>query len=208
MATIKGLYARVTAELIKDVLVEKGYAFFDGNKSYNLNLVGIRGASHDSTKFDDTLLVIYRDEEKEWVVENYEITTDPGPSILRKPINRAGTAILVPGQYRATYRIGTHGGSFRHVALIQRGGPVKVYRDNDKDRRLEMEDESIQEGMFGINIHRHSRPDEKEYVYGSSAGCQVFKSTHAFSKFMVTCNKSADMFGNSFTYTLLDEGDI
>jgi hypothetical protein len=198
----------VTAEVIKEVLVKKGYAFFDGNKSYNLNLVGIRKSSHDSTKFDDALLVIYRDEDKEWAVESYQITTDPGPSILRKPINPDGTAILVPGQYRSTYRIGTHGGSFRHVALVQRGGPVKVYRDDDKDRRLEMEDESIQQGMFGINIHRHSRAGEKEYVNGSSAGCQVFRSTIAFSKFMVTCNKAADIFGNSFTYTLLDEEDI
>jgi len=208
MTTIKGLHASINAELIKDILEEKGYRFFDGNKALNINIIGIRSAAHDSTRFDDTLLLVYRDENKEWTVESYEITTDPGPSILRKPINPEGTAILVPDQYRGVYKVGTHGGSLRHTALVQRGGPVKVYRDDDKDSKLEMDEDSIQEGMFGINIHRHSRPEEKEYVRGSSAGCQVFKNSKDFLHFLDICNQSADSYGNSFTYTLLEEEDF
>mgnify|MGYP003671893531 FL=1 len=84
MATIKGLHA----ELIKDnfftALQKKKHAAFDGNKKYNLNIVGVRNNSHDSTRFDDLMVVIYRDDDKEWVVKSYEVTTDPGPSILRK----------------------------------------------------------------------------------------------------------------------------
>jgi hypothetical protein len=208
MTTIKGLYASINAELIKDILEEKGYRFFDGNKTLNVNIIGIRSAAHDSARFDDTLLLVYRDKNKEWAVESYEITTDPGPSILRKPINPDGTAILVPDQYRGVYKIGTHGGSLRHTALIQRGGPVRVYRDDDKDSQLEMDEDNIQKGMFGINIHRHSRAGEKEYVRGSSAGCQVFKNSKDFLHFLDICNESADIYGNSFTYTLLEEEDF
>tara|TARA_R100000808_G_C2132719_1_gene141623 strand:+ start:593 stop:1219 length:627 start_codon:yes stop_codon:yes gene_type:complete len=208
MATLKGLHARITAELFKEVLEDKGYVFFDGNKSYNINIIGVRNSSNSSKSFDDSLLVIYRNILLEWQVESYQITTDPGPYILRKPINPDGTAILVPDQYRGVYKIGLHGGSFRHTALIQRGGKVKVYRDDDKDSKLEMDERKIQEGMFGINIHRHSRPAEREYVNGTSAGCQVFKNSKEFADFLEVCNISADKFGNSFTYTLLEEADI
>jgi len=207
MAIIRGMHARLIKEKIETTLKGKGYAFFDGNKKYNLNLVGIRNSSGSSEKFDDTLLVIYRDDDKDWEVLSYEITTEPGPSILRKPINEAGTAVLVPDQYRGVYKIDTHGGKNRHVALCQRNGMVSVYRDTDKDGKPETTG-AIQEGMFGINIHRHARSDEKEYVGGSSAGWQVFKSSRQFAQFMEMCNRSADKYGNAFTYTLIEEKDL
>ena len=86
---------------------------------------------------------------------------------------------------------------------------MKVYRDQNKDTAIDIEhDTLVQEGMFGINIHRHSRSGEKEYVYGSSAGCQVFKDSRQFAEFMEVCNRAADDFGNSFTYTLVDEEEL
>ena len=209
MARICGLHANLVAEQIKRTFDSLGYAFFDGNRSFNLNIVGVRNESQDPDKFDDMMLVVYRNNEKQWEVLTYEITTEPGPSILRKPINSDGTAILVPGQYRGVYKIGLHGGSYRHTALVQRGGSVKVYRDQNKDTVIDIEhDTLVQEGMFGINIHRHSRSGEKEYVYGSSAGCQVFKDSRQFAEFMEACNRAADDFGNSFTYTLIGEEEL
>lgn len=207
MAIIRGMHARLIKAQVEAALKKKGHAFFDGNKKYNLNLVGIRNNSGSSERFDDILLVVYRDDDKNWEVLSYEITTEPGPSILRKPINKDGTAVLVPGQYRGVYKIDTHGGKNRHIALCQRNGAVKVYRDTDKDGMPETTG-TIQEGMFGINIHRHSRSGEKEYVRGSSAGCQVFKSSRQFAQFMEVCNMSADIFGNSFTYSLVEEDDL
>jgi len=204
---IKNLFAKFIAEKFGDILKKKGYLFFDGNKKYNLNIIGIRNDSHDSTKFDDTLLLIYRNKSLDWEVKSYEVTTEPGPAILRKPINQKGTAILVPGQYRGTYKIDTHGSKNRHTALCQRLGKVKVYRDTDKDSKPETTG-TIEEGMFGINIHRHARLGEKEYVGGSSAGCQVFKDSKQFAEFMELCNISADFFDNSFTYTLITEEDL
>ena len=60
MALIKGLTAKLIKEQIELSLDNKGYAFFDGNKKYNLNIIGIRNKSRDSEKFDDSLLVVYR----------------------------------------------------------------------------------------------------------------------------------------------------
>ena len=207
MAIIKGLHARLIAEKLELVLEGQRYAFFDNNRPFNLNLVAVRNKSGSSDKFDDTLFVVYRDKDKDWEVRSYEITTEPGPRILRKPINKKGTAILVPGQYRSTYKVDTHGGKNRHVALGQRSGKVWVYRDDDRDGKPD-EKLVMEEGMFGINIHRHAREGEKEYVLGSSAGCQVFKSSRQFAQFMELCNQAADIYGNSFTYTLLEEKEL
>ena len=99
------------------------------------------------------------------------------------------------------------GGKFRHIAMCQRSGKVWVFRDTDKDGKPD-EKLVMEEGMFGINIHRHAHPDEKEYVGGSSAGCQVFKSSRQFVQFMSVCNRAADKYGNSFTYTLIKEKDL
>ena len=208
MPNIKGLQAKLIKERFFSAMEKKGYATFDGSAKYNLNIISTRNGSHDATKFDDLMVVIYRDDDKEWVVNSYELTTDPGPNILRRPLNAKGTAILVPGQYRGTYKIDVHGGKTKYVALCQRLGKVKVYRDDDKDTKLEMDPSTIDEGMFGINIHRHAGADEREYVRGASAGCQVFKNNADFREFMALCNKSAELFTNSFTYTLLDEKDL
>jgi len=207
MAIVKGLHARLLAENLELTLERLRYAFFDNNKSYNLNLIAVRSKSDSSDKFDDALFVVFRDKDKEWEVRSYEITTEPGPRILRKPINEKGTAILVPGQYRSVYKIDTHGGKNRHIALCQRNGKVWVYRDDDRDGKPD-EKLVMDEGMFGINIHRHAREGEKEYVLGSSAGCQVFKSSRQFAQFMELCNQAADIYGNSFTYTLLEEKEL
>ena len=207
MATIKGLHAELIKNYFFSALQRKKYATFDGKKKYNLNIIGVRNNSHNSTKFDDLMVVIFRGKDGEWVAKSYEITTDPGPSILRKPINKKGTAILVPSQYRSTWKIGPHGKT-RYIALTQRLGEVKVFRDNDKDTKLEMSEQQIDEGYFGINIHKHGSSYEREFVRGASAGCQVFKNTKDFNEFMELCHISADLFGNSFTYTLIDEDDF
>ena len=209
MAKITGLHADLIREQFQSALEKKGFVFFDGGKKYNLNIIGVRNDSHDSKEFDDILVAIYRNNRLRWEVLTHEITTEPGPSILHRPINPDGTAILVPGQYRSVYKVGTHGGAYRHIALIQRGGEGQGWRDQNKNKTMEINENTlVQEGMFGINIHRHARPTEKEYVAGSSAGCQVFKDSREFAEFLELCNRSAEIYGNKFTYTLIEEKDL
>ena len=208
MARIEGLAANIMARKMKAVLKRRGYVFFKKG-DLNLNIIGIRNKSGDASKFDDFINVLYR-KNSSWIWDTYEATTEPGPSILKRPlasVRDKGTAILVPGQYRSTYQIGTHGGRRKYTALVQPGGKVKVWRDNNRDAKPDYigpEDE----GWYGINIHRHWGSDEREYTGGVSAGCQVFQSSKDFYEFMDTLNRAADKYGNSFTYTLLCEKDL
>lgn len=193
------------SEQLKNALSDKGYAYFDKGL-FNLNIIGVRQSeSLSSNLFDDILYVSYNKSEGMSVIESFPITTDPGRYWLEKPLNPIGTAILVPGQYRSCYKIALHQGKYE--ALCQRG-PVKVYRDNNKDNILDFDANSIQEGLYGINIHRSNPTSESYIVEKWSAGCQVFKNIDDFNTFMGILRKSASVFGNSFTYTLIESNDL
>lgn len=208
MSRITGLPAKIMAKRYAEVMENKGYSFFK-NGDLNLNIIGVRNDSGSASRFDDFINVLYK-LDGTWVCDIYPATTEPGTSILKKPlasVQSKGTAILVPDQYRSTYRIGTHGGKRKYTALVQRGSTVKVWRDNNRDSTPDYVGPT-DEGWYGINIHRQWGDDEREYTGGVSAGCQVFQSSKDFYEFMDTCNRSADVWGNSFTYTLLGEQDL
>ena len=209
MAKIKGLAAKIEAERIEKTLGRLGYAFFKKG-DYNLNIIGIRNSSGKPDTFDDSINLLYKISGN-WVWDTYEITTEPGPNILRRPLKSVqdkGTAILVPGQYRSAYRIGWHGSSTNgHTALCQRGREVSVWRDNNRDAIPDTHGPE-DKGWFGINIHKHRGSGARINTGGVSAGCQVFRDSIEFAEFMETCRDSEDKYGNSFTYTLIDEKDL
>ena len=205
MPTIKGLQAILIKDMYREAMLKKGYAFFDRDKRYNLNIIGVRrveGAAPN--KFDDTIVAIYRNQEKAWEVFTSDITTDPGFYWLQEPMNVNGTAILVPGQYRGVYKRDLHLGKYE--ALCQRGAEVSVYRDANSDRRHDMDSSTIDTGFFGINIHKAGRASSQ--VDKWSAGCQVFSHSDEFATFMDLTEEGAQRYGNSFTYTLLLETDF
>jgi len=196
-------------EQFRKAMEAKGYAFFglQNKAAYNVNIIGVRSDEDIFNEFDDALVVIYRDTKKNWEVRSYSITTDPGKIWMEKPMNSKGCAILVPDQYRGVYKIDGHGKT-RYEALCQRGGEVSVYRDADLNHEHDRDAGTIDKGWHGIKIHRSRSTGEADLVNSYSAGCQVFKNATDFKDFMKLVNKSADKFGNSFTYSLLNEGDI
>lgn len=187
---------------------KKGYAYFTQG-DYNLNIIGVR-AKVDGNKvtnlYDDVLVVIYSvDGRVKKRVYQY-FTTDPGRYYMTESLgNPKGTAILVPGQYRKTWKIGKHRGKYQ--ALCQ-SKPVKVYRDRNKDNVYDMKPETIDNGIFGINIHRSNELYTRETIDKYSAGCQVFANPTDFGSFMYLCREQQKRYGNSFTYTLLNEEDL
>jgi hypothetical protein len=134
-----------------------------------------------------------------------QCTTLAGLSALEKPINPKGCAILKPGRYSGVYKLDMHRKSY--LALCQRNGEVTVFRDDDRDREYDMVEGSEQTGMFGINIHRAHSKKELEKIGPHSAGCQVIQDPVEFDLFVCLCKKAKEIWGNSFTYTLIKESD-
>ncbi len=195
---------KFSTQHIKEVLAKKGYDFFDKNKAYNLNIIGVRSNNDIANSFDDWLYLIFRDDQLNEQVYEFSITTDPGSYWLKNPLNLAGTAILKPDQYKGSHHIGLHQGKYE--ALKQKK-PVSVWRDANRDTTID-KNGKVYTGIFGINIHRSNPTNQSQMVEKWSAGCQVFQKVADFNFFMNCCRKAAKIYGNSFTYTLLEENDF
>ena len=194
-----------TREQIEAAVKAKGYAWFDdaSNKGFDVNIVGIRNSATGqvvTNAFDDTLTISYK-ENGQWKFHSWSATTDPGKKGVLEYHNAAGVARLVEGQYRGSHTIRLHQGKYEALGQAKN---VKVYRDANKD--LNYDETKIQEGVFGINIHKAGA--DSTYVENWSEGCQVFKKSADFESFMKICRKSRDIHGNSFTYTLIESTDI
>ena len=200
-----GLLTKCTVYNFEKLFKAKGYVWFTkGN--YNLNIIGIRSNNNNkvTNKYDDMLVVDYNTGNGHKRV-CYTITTEPGLYYIENLCNSKGVAILVPGQYRGCWQIGLHRGKYK--ALCQKK-EVKVYRDGNKNMTYDMTPESIDKGIFGINIHRSNQSWIRSTIDKYSAGCQVFNSPIEFNAFMRLCEEQRKLYGNSFTYTLINEEDM
>ena len=199
-----GLFTKCTTYNFEKLFKDKGYTWFTKG-SYNLNIIGIRSNNNKVTdKYDDILVVDYNTDNGHKRV-CYTITTEPGKYYMQNLCNPKGAAILVPGQYRGCWQIGLHHGKYK--ALCQRKA-VKVYRDNNKDMIYNMTPKSIDKGIFGINIHRSNKTCICDTIDKYSAGCQVFNDPVEFNAFMRLCETQRKLYGNTFTYTLINEEDM
>jgi hypothetical protein len=73
----RSLEGILTIDNVRAVMKNKGYRFFESG-IYNLNLVGIRRGSSKSNKFDDYLMMIYKNKSAEWVVKRFPVTLTQG----------------------------------------------------------------------------------------------------------------------------------
>ena len=197
-----------TREKIQKAVESKGYKWFEGG-DYNLNIVGVRNSDTNgvvTNKFDDKFTLSYS-VGGEMKYHEFDATTDPGSHWEKNLLNKDGVAILVPGQYRGSHEIRLHQGKYE--ALCQKK-PVKVYRDKNMDGKYDMLEENIHEGIYGINLHRATANEggKSTQIDKWSAGCQVIAANDDFKLFMELAYKAKDLYGNSFTYTLIESKDL
>ena len=194
----------LTREQVFEKMRQKGHIIFENDsRNHNLNIIGIRSKTAKVDEFGCQLLVAWK-YKGQWFSRSYSITTYPGKTyLIERLLNPAGCAILAEGQYRNAYKMSLHRGAY--MALCQRLGPVKVFRDKNKDYVFDKNPSTIMTGMFGINIH-NSRDKQRTIRVGShSAGCQVFADDKEFEDFMRLIEFACNNFGNHFTYTLIAE---
>jgi peptidoglycan hydrolase-like protein with peptidoglycan-binding domain len=186
---------------IENAVKSKGYKWFEGNDV--LNIVGIRNSdvgSKVTNLFDDKITVSYQSN-GEWIYKEWDATTDPGTKGVKEFKNVNGVARLVEGQYINSHSIGLHQGKYE---ALRQTSKVKVYRDKNRD--MIYDTDVIQEGIFGINIHKAGT--NSTFVENWSEGCQVFKKSADFEEFMNIVRLSAKAGNKNFTYTLIESKDI
>lgn len=173
---------------IKDLYEKHNYYY-----SSLINIFAIRTFPIQVNKFNDVLYCVLKDV----VYGPFQVTTIPGLTTLKNPVNVNGTAILAPDQYRGVYSVDKH--KNRYEALCQRLGPVRVWRDANKDGKHDLVGK-LHSGFFGINIHKAGVNSIN--VDNWSAGCTVFKKSVEFDIFMGLVKSVLKETGNSYTYTL------
>lgn len=198
----KPAVAKYTKDQVKTAVIAKGYKWFEG-KDYLLNIIGVRNVvpgQKVTNLFDDHITLSYtvNGEEK---FHCWPATTDPGTKGVMQYGNKAGVARLVEGQYIDSHIMRLHAGKYE---ALGQNKPVKVFRDPNKD--MVYDENKIQEGVFGINIHKAGA--DSTYVENWSEGCQVFKRSKDFEEFMAICRKAKAANGNKFSYTLIESNDI
>jgi hypothetical protein len=85
--------------------------------------------------------------------------------------------------------------------------PVTLIRDNNRDGVIDFSGQEDY-GYFGINHHYANQFRVSEKVDKWSAGCQVFADKQDHDILMALCSKAASIYGNAFTYTLLEVSDL
>ena len=187
-------------DMIHATLLQKGFKTF--SRPFELNIVGIRANSTKPNSFDDSLNIFYKTSDGKWQFHQFAATTDPGTYWLKNPMNPQGTAIVKHGQYASSHRIGLHRG--KYLALVQQR-PLTIIRDYDRNANLDFMNGREETGIFGINIHHASVNGTTKSVEKYSAGCQVFANINDFNLFMQLAERHKQLYGNDFTYTLIDE---
>lgn len=206
-----------TVDKLISALKKKGHLVFENDtKNYNLNIVGIRCAELKPNSFNDLICVFWK-YMGVWTIRVFPATTDPGIYWLKNPENKMGTAIVKEGQYQNVWQIGLHQGKYK--ALVQIRG-IDIIRDNNRDDVLDYNSAIFEKSICGINCHRANENGKSIQVDKWSAGCQVLQNREIFNPenqsvkvfefdyFMELCERAKAEFGNSFTYTLINEKDI
>ena len=198
-------------EQIKKAVKTKGYVWFEDskNKGYDVNIVGIRNSETKNkvtNRFDDKITISYKCD-GEWQFHCFDCTTDPGTHWVEQVMNKKGVAILKPGQYRRSHKLRLHAG--KYLALGQQNN-VTVYRDDNRDDNYDLDESKTDTGLFGINIHRATgRAGKKSSQIDKwSAGCQVIADNDDWHCFLDICQQAREIWGNNFTYTLIESTDI
>jgi hypothetical protein len=176
------------------------YWSFKGANNLPLIEDGVKGANSDFA-FAQYFSIAGKERLLSWVC-----TTIPGLFYLQNPVV-GGCAVLKPGQYKNAYILGNHQGRADHPALVQQGGEVIIYRDNDRDNLAE-ETATTSHGYFGINIHRSNEVGATPRISNWSAGCQVFQRHTDHEQMLNVCRSYKALSNNRFTYTLLREREL
>ena len=182
-------------EDVEKMFKSKGFLFFKGEM--NLNIFAKRKVINTNS-FDDEFYMVYQEGGKN-IVKVWPCTTESGKTYLLKPMNKDGTFIIKEGQYRGAYTFGLHHGKYE---CLRQYKAIEGFRDNTKDSKHDLKGKVFEELAY-TNIH-HAGKDSAQ-VDSWSAGCVVLKRIKDFDEMMLIAKKSAKVYGDKFTFTMIDD---
>ena len=174
------------ADKLLATMKRKNYRIHEGDDVVNIIYVpGINETdfapnANRVDAFDDARIVMKVVDGVPKIVGSWQATIETGVYYTQHPIaeDGQGAAMIAFDQFNA-WQVGYHRGKYE--ALIQTGGPVKVYRDNKMD--FKREGAPTTTGFFGINQH-HGYDAPRDQIGYNSAGCLVGRMVKGHEEFM------------------------
>ncbi len=191
------------AEEIIAAMRRKNYRIYDNPTGNHINLVGIRNSSSEPGHFDDLLCVLYLSDGI-WNSFAFPASTDPGAFFRDSPLNVNGTVVMKPGQYRDAFKIGRPEG----YKALQQAGQITVFQDSNLDAEFDLSAAGEDQQSHSLSIQPASRGPASTQLDKWNSGNQVVQDPGQYAFLMSLCEKSADGYGNAFTYTLLEDIDF
>lgn len=159
-----------------------------------VSIVYVAGVNKDGTPnknrinaFDDLRLALRNTKDGIKILGAWPATIETGVKFTQNPIAGDGKgAARIKFGYWKSWQVGLHRGQYE--ALVQTGGPVAVFRDNNKD--YDREGDPLDTGYFGINQH-HGGDAPIDNIGGHSAGCLVGNSVAGHREFMALLKTDA-----------------
>ena len=193
-------------------LKSKGYRTFD--QIGILNIVAFQSSKKDdgsiSNKFDDTLNVFYKNQNGNWELLEYQITTMPG-YFPKTELLPEGVGLLALGQYNDQCKLDTYISDPTATppkndkclkiaeATIHINDSTKIY--NYKSEKINIK--SI------VLLHKSSDVGSAENVFNYSGGAQVFKTVSQWDQFITLCESQVTIAKKeTFTYTLCKQSEF
>lgn len=200
---------------------KKGYAFFTQG-DYNLNIIAIRENDIFENTFSDTLLVLYKVNQK-WQIFKTKWTTLAGVYGLggeQNPLTKwqtgtdlDGVAIIAEGQYRGAFEYVNNGFNYPFTEYLRQIKALNYWRDNNKNFKIDRNPLTFRTGIYETHLHAMSHFNT-DGIYISfpgyspwSQGCQGAPS-YWFNQFLSLVREAVKIYGKRFTYTLVHRNEL
>lgn len=198
---------------LKLAMKRKGYVFFEQG-DYNLNIIFERTSDTFTNKFDDWMYIAYKINGRE-TVNIIPATSKPGlygHGTATDPIP-GGVAVTIPNQYRSAYQWipkdkgwGAYPFNGEFFTLH---GTISVWRDNNKDNKIDHVGIQGADYRTGVNIHKMSNPGSHGFpVNNWSNGCSGAEEPSFMSIVPIVNQAIIESGSDIFTATWLETKDF
>jgi hypothetical protein len=172
----------------------------------HLNIVAFQSSKKDngevSNKFDDTLNVFYKNQNGNWDILEYQITTVPGyvPKTEELPKDNK---MLAFGQYVEQCSLNDSDPKNKVIIVdectIHTNDSTKIY--NYKSPKINVKSIPL--------LHKSSDIGSAEYVFNYSGGSHTFKTVSQWDQFISLCENQINVARKkTFTYTFAKQSEF
>lgn len=195
----------MTYKELREIILSKGYRWFEG-KPYNANIIFKRTSNVFTNKLDDIGYVAYLDNNNKECLVEVPATTKAGfsPALFNPKVVMGvkGTAVIVPGQYLSSWEFRDSYVGWLQYPYFAQIKPIKVYRDPDGDK--EIDEVQVQEGLFGINLHKMGNAGVlTNYLGNWSEGCCGWHPDDMAKYILPVIRESVKRYGIIFSATII-----